>query len=64
MAIRIIKHGNQYGVIKRFVCTSCWCEFEADGTNCFTEPVKDGSTIHYIAACLCPECGQIVTEYK
>lgn len=64
MAIKIIKHGNKYNVIKRFVCTSCWCEFEADATDCFTEPVKSGFTVRYMTACPCPECRQIVTEYE
>lgn len=64
MAIKILKHGNRFDKVRRFICTSCWCEFEANNTDCFSECIEDGETFRYKPACHCPECGRIVIEHK
>lgn len=64
MPITIRKHGNRYGKTKHFLCTSCWCDFDATEDECFTEHLKDGFTVRYKPACRCPECGRTTTEYE
>lgn len=54
--MKILKHGNPELLkkTKRFRCTQCGCEFEAD--HCEYTHITDDHYDSYIW-CDCPECG-------
>lgn len=60
--MKITKHGNRYNRTKKFMCTSCWCEFEADYLECYDSKRVDGLSVYPYVACKCPECGRECAE--
>lgn len=64
--MKIIKEGNYEKIFKprRFCCTRCGCEFEADSTeykpSSQLAEMKDG----IISECRCPSCGATVYAYE
>lgn len=55
--MKILKHGNTYKKNRKFLCTACWCEFEAGYGEWYETTHKDGFTLIHGFACKCPECG-------
>lgn len=57
--MKILKHGNKYQCVKRFLCTSCGCIFEANIEEYEQEFCKDTICPHFNFSCKCPECGYV-----
>lgn len=56
--MKILEHGNRYQCTKRFLCTACWCKFEANYDEYHDAARVDGGHVHHYFACKCPECGR------
>lgn len=54
----ILEHGNKYHRTKQFLCTACWCKFEAEFNEYYDSTRVDGGHVHHYFACKCPECGR------
>ena len=55
--MKILEHGNTYRGKKQFLCTACWCKFEADFGEYHDAKRVDGGHVSHYFACKCPECG-------
>lgn len=56
---KIIEHGKKPTTIKRFVCTTCGCVFEADADE--YKYIFDRNEEFWSS--LCPECGSTAYTY-
>lgn len=68
---KILEHGNRYhgrarkkpaSISKTFLCTACWCKFQAGPLEFYAASRHDGDAATPYTACKCPECGHEACE--